>query len=213
MNIWQITTLILSRLILGLRPANDVSYWLGASLESVVHYCKDMANTKRFILFICSTTAILSHCSVYLEFLNTLPRFHSNIYMNIGVFVMHVYMNYTFNVNGSCFHKACRLAITHDDVIKWKHFARLLGICAGNSPVPGEFPAQRPVTRSFDVFFDLRLNKRLSKQSWGWWFETLSCSLWRHCDDLVTPLKLIWRSGTCRFNLRVRDIAVTLTWH
>ena len=42
--------------------------------------------------------------------------------------------------------------------------------------------AQRPMTRSFDVFFDLRLNKRLSKQSWGWWFETLSCSLWRHCN-------------------------------
>ena len=41
----------------------------------------------------------------------------------------------------------------------------LLAICAGNSPVPGEFPAQRSVTRSFDVFFDLRLNKRLSKQS------------------------------------------------
>ena len=40
------------------------------------------------------------------------------------------------------------------------------------------------VTRSFDVFFDLRLNKRLSKQSWGWWFETLSCPLWRHCNIL-----------------------------
>ena len=53
-------------------------------------------------------------------------------------------------------------------------FSALLAICAGNSPVPGEFPAQRPVTRSFEVFFDLRLNKRLSKQSWGWWFETLS---------------------------------------
>ena len=37
-----------------------------------------------------------------------------------------------------------------------------------HSPVTGEFPAQRPVTRSFDVFLDLRLNKRLSKQSWGW---------------------------------------------
>ena len=68
----------------------------------------------------------------------------------------------------------------------WRHqietFSALLAICAGNSPVPGEFPAQRPVTRGFDVFFDLRLNKRLSKQSWGWWFETLSCSLWRHCN-------------------------------
>ena len=68
----------------------------------------------------------------------------------------------------------------------WRHqmetFSALLAICAGNSPVPGEFPTQRPVTRTFDVFFDLRLNKRLSKQSWGWWFETLSPPLWRHCN-------------------------------
>ena len=48
----------------------------------------------------------------------------------------------------------------------------------------GEFPTQRPVTRSFDVFFDLRLNKRLSKQPRGWWFETPWWSLWRHCNDL-----------------------------
>ena len=47
---------------------------------------------------------------------------------------------------------------------------------------PGDFPAQRPVTRSFDDFFDLRLNKRLSKQPWGWWFEMPSWSLWRHCN-------------------------------
>ena len=68
----------------------------------------------------------------------------------------------------------------------WCHqmetFHALLAICAGNSPFTGEFPAQRPVTRSFDVFFDLRLNKQLNKQSWGWWFETLSSSLWRHCN-------------------------------
>ena len=61
-------------------------------------------------------------------------------------------------------------------------FSALLAICAGHSPVPGEIPAKRPVTQSFDVFFDLRLNKRFSKQSWGWWFETLSRTLWRHRD-------------------------------
>ena len=54
----------------------------------------------------------------------------------------------------------------------WRHqmetSSALLAICAGNSPVgPGEFPAQRPVTRSFDAFFDLSLNKRFSKQSTG----------------------------------------------
>ena len=43
-------------------------------------------------------------------------------------------------------------------------FSALLAICAGNSPVTGEFPVQRPVTQSFDVFFDVRLNKRSSKQ-------------------------------------------------
>ena len=45
----------------------------------------------------------------------------------------------------------------------WRHqmetFSALLAICAGNSPITGEFPAQRPVTRSLDVFFDLSLNK------------------------------------------------------
>ena len=60
------------------------------------------------------------------------------------------------------------------------HIFRVTVLCAGNSPVTGEFPSQRPVTRSFDVFFDLRLNKRLSKHSRRRWFETPSRSLWRH---------------------------------
>ena len=43
-------------------------------------------------------------------------------------------------------------------------FSALLAFCAGNSPVTGEFPTQRPVTRSFDVYFDMRPKERLSKQ-------------------------------------------------
>ena len=82
--------------------------------------------------------------------------------------------------------------VTATNLTWWRHqmetFSALLALCAGNSPVPGEFPAQRPVTRSFDVFFDLRLNKRLSKQPWGWWFETTPCSLWRHCNEDRIPL-------------------------
>ena len=62
-------------------------------------------------------------------------------------------------------------------------FCALLALCEGNSPVPGEFPSQWSVPRKFEVFFDLPLNKRLGKQSWGWWFETLSCPLWRHCNE------------------------------
>ena len=68
----------------------------------------------------------------------------------------------------------------------WRHqmekFFRVTGHLCG---VPGEFPAQRPVTQSFDVFFHLRLNQRLSKQSWGWWFQTLPRPLWRHCNKEI----------------------------
>ena len=89
----------------------------------------------------------------------------------------------------------------------WRHqmetFSALLAICAGNSPVPGEFPAQMPVKRSFDVFFDLRLNKRLSKQSWGWWFETLSRPLWRHCNDQYNLTHWGLVAHTCQWTVSV----------
>ena len=62
---------------------------------------------------------------------------------------------------------------------------RVTSPLCGEFTGPDEFPAQMPVTRSFDVFFDLRPNKRLSKQPWGWWFETPSWSLWRQCNGLL----------------------------
>ena len=111
----------------------------------------------------------------------------------------------------------------------WRHqmetFSALLAICAGTSPVSGEFPTQRPVTRGFDVFFDLRLNKRLSKQSWGWWLETLSWSLWRqsngtgqwpieasgfHHSDQTSTLTGSQQIGAsvCSRNFRVHDVLI-----
>ena len=69
----------------------------------------------------------------------------------------------------------------------WRHqmesFSALLAHCAGNSPVTGEFPVQRTMTGSFGVFFDMCLNNRLSKQSWGWWVVTPPRPLWRHCNE------------------------------
>ena len=68
---------------------------------------------------------------------------------------------------------------TYDDVVKWKHFSVIGHLC-------GEFTGPRWIarTKTSDAelwcFLDLRLNKRLSKQTWGWWFETLSRPLWRH---------------------------------
>ena len=82
---------------------------------------------------------------------------------------------------------------------------RVTGHLCGNSPVPGEFPTQRPVTRSFDVFFHLRPNKRLSKQWWGWWFETLSSPLWRHCNEnLELKQDQYHRDGGYSVNRNVR---------
>ena len=75
---------------------------------------------------------------------------------------------------------------------------RVTGHLCGEFTGPGEFPAQRPVTRSFDVFFDLRQNKRLSKLSWGWWFETLSRPLWRRCNGVV-ELSVILASMTLKW--------------
>ena len=71
---------------------------------------------------------------------------------------------------------------------------RVTGPLCGEFTGPGEFPAQWPVTRSFDVFFDLRLNKRLSEQPWGWWFETPG-SLWRQrnlCTSFEFCCALLW---------------------
>ena len=92
---------------------------------------------------------------------------------------------------------ACRKSNWHNDcrsccqlytsVTWWCH--QIDNIFRVTAHLHGEFtgPAQRPVTRSFDVFFDLHLNKRLSKHSWGWWFETSSCPLWCHCNAARVP--------------------------
>ena len=96
------------------------------------------------------------------------------------------------------------------DVTWWHHqmetFSAILALCAGNSPATGKFPTQRPVTRSFDVFLDLSLNKQLSKQSWGWLFKVPWSSLWRNCNDkwilnlitlLLMPWQLSWPVQNC----------------
>ena len=63
---------------------------------------------------------------------------------------------------------------------------RVIGPLWGSPLVTDEFPSQRPVTRSFDVSFDLRLIKQLSKQSRCRWFETPSRPLWRHGNGICT---------------------------
>ena len=71
----------------------------------------------------------------------------------------------------------------------WRHhmetFSALPALCEVNQPVTGGFPSQRPVTRNFAIFFDLRPIRRLIKQSRRRWSETLSRPLWRHCNAVT----------------------------
>ena len=100
----------------------------------------------------------------------------------------------------------------------WRHqmetFSALLTLCVGNWPVTGESPSQRPATRSFDGFFDLRLNKRLSKQRWDRWFETPSCPLWRHCNEHIpTCFVVVVLEVFCGFISIYPFYSGLLHWH
>ena len=86
---------------------------------------------------------------------------------------------------------------------------RVTGPLCGEFTGPGEFPAQKPVTRSFDLFFDLRLNKRLSKQPWGWCFETPSWSLWRQCNDAYLYYSF---TGENRVHYQTKVWMTIITW-
>ena len=75
----------------------------------------------------------------------------------------------------------------HDDIIKWNHFLRHWPFVRGIHPTPVNSPHKGQWRRAL-VFFYLRLNKWLSKQWWGRWFETPSLPLWRHCNVITaTP--------------------------
>ena len=106
-----------------------------------------------------------------LNALNTFLRGSTHFTFHGGALISYIYI--------SCF---------HDDVIKWKHVPRHWLLCGEFSGDCGEFTGHRwiPLTQTsdaeLDVFFDLRLHKRLSKLSRRWWFETPSLSLWRHCN-------------------------------
>ena len=147
------------------------------------------------------------------------------------------YQNFTeVCSNGSCwqyftiylFHKSHN-ALTHNaqstrtnnKQVSWRYMAlrRNELTWRRNQMETGEFHSQRTVTRSFDVFFDLRLNKRLSKQLRPRRFETPSLSLWRHCNgirshekNINSPDKMVWASHHKEYNFQTMcDVTVKIT--
>ena len=96
--------------------------------------------------------------------------------------------------------------LAHDDVITWKHFFRVSGsLCGGYLPVTDEFPSQRPVTRSFDAFFDLRLNK---------WANNGDAGDLRHRAHYDVIVMDISRVKVCRWGFRgCKLLHVTVVTH
>ena len=106
-------------------------------------------------------------------------KIHTGVYENIGD-VEYI----PLNINRVWFHFGWLCSYHHMIMSSNENIFRVTGLCEGNSPVTGEFPAQRPVTRSFDIFFDLCLNNGWpNNQSWSWWFEMPSHPLWHHCNE------------------------------
>ena len=98
--------------------------------------------------------------------------------------------------------KATQYMSAHEDIIKWKHFTRYWPFVRGIHRSPVNSPQK--VTRSFDGFFDLRLNKRLSKHWRGRWYETSSCPLWRHCNAVY----LTGRSGSTHRMVNLKSVSI-----
>ena len=153
----------------------------------IIHHMiktNDLLSCREIITY--GTTNICTCCDVFIH--NRVTCYHVSkspvvVYRHSSHWD-HIIWYPLFNISS-----ASPLHIRHQMEI----YSALLAICESNPPVTGGFPSKRPVTRSFDVFVDMRLVKRLSIQRRRWWIETLSRYLWRHCN------------GTCYHKYRCHD--------
>ena len=145
-----------------LRKLTATSHWPNQCWPSFISSWG--VTRSQWVIYLTNNISAAKHCCVYTTYHAPKER------VNLPGFC-----HGTCVFNGQFDKLPCYVQLIHDDDIKWKYVPRYWSFVAGNSPVTGEFPAQSPVMCSFDAFFDLHLNKRLSEQSWGWWFETPLC--------------------------------------
>ena len=136
-----------------------------------------VTSTKQNIRKIC--ISVSQYFDIWCLWLNARCHYLPLSYMSVCMFVHIPSYKMTQSVASNLQNK-CSIASIH----QMQTFSASLSLCAGNSPVTCEFLAQRPVTRGFDVLFNLRLNKCLSKSSWGWRLRPL----WRHRNVLYGTL-------------------------
>ena len=148
----------------------------------IMRYLKSAMEALVFDILICLDWLGTNHRQVWLQCNKSCNlqfpklKIHNKIYRSASIIFQYFVPNIP-QLSGFPslrFESTTILLVSNNSLLAswWRHpmeiFSALLAICAGNSPVTGEFPAQRPVTRNFDVIFDLRQNKRLSKQWRDW---------------------------------------------
>ena len=113
------------------------------------------------------------------------------VYCNVSHVVGAVGRRVGFRIHNYGRYLWIEMALNQDDVIKRKHFPRYCPFGRGIHRSPVNSPRKDQRRRASMFFFDHHLNKWLNKQSWGWWFEAPSYSLWRHCRDYIS--RHIWQ--------------------
>ena len=104
----------------------------------------------------------------------------------------------------SQFYNTC----SDDDVIKLKHFPCYWPFVRGIHRSPVNSPHKGQWRWAFIFSLICALNKRLSNQTWGWWFEKLSRPLWRHCN--LMACRLFRRKTVIRTNADILPITLYL---
>ena len=145
-----------------------------------------------------------------LEYMLLVPKYvyqSSNAYLRT-IYPINMHMLLSLDVVIS--------SVLHDDVIKWKHFARCWPFVRGIHRLPGFLPVNSPHKGQWRgaLIFSLicAWTKRLIKQSSGWWFSTPSHQLWRHCNvmDVCGPFIHILQG--CIIATRTMIAAVAKKW-
>ena len=146
------------------------------------------------------TISFLIYCKWYevnwYDFINVIICMHITLCVSLNTCVRCAAERMPFPYPCPC-STANTYSLAHMMTSSNGNIFRVTGPLCGEITGPGDFPTQRPVMRSFGVFFDLRLNKRLSKQPWGWWFETPSLSLWRQRNEIMTYISVLSQRGQC----------------
>ena len=155
-------------------------------------------------------------CPAFTHTISKWKHFYPHSHESISnIFFLHIFITeHSLVTTRSIFPQSLTID-THDDAIKWKHFLHYWPFVRGihRSPVNSPHKDQWRGALRFSLIYT-RINKRLSKQWWGWWFESTLCPLWCHYNATIYHHWIrLWLSAypvtyhylnQCYFSLRIQ---------